>query len=193
MRQSFIHQPVGTNSFLTILSSMVRRVDGVGMKPSSKIGLIGALAFAACWLTVDGTAAAGRSSGMSAFVGHFRVAAPKVVHTIGAGVRPLNVPVQRRVPGAVFATPLPSYLAGTFPGYATPGADYASAPSEVSRIPPSPIYYPVYPPYPPPPSLAGPAAACAPLPGPTVIEVAPSKPARNLPRVVYGTSSLCRG
>jgi hypothetical protein len=189
VRQSFIRQPVGTNSFPTILSFTVRCVDGVDMKPSSKISLIGALIFAALWPTGE-AGAARRSFGMPP-AGHFRIMAPNGVHIIGAGVRPLNVPVERRVRGAVFATPLPAYLAGTFPGYTTPGADYGPVtPAAIGQVPPV-FGYPAYPPYPP--IVNGLAAACAPLPGPAVIEAGPSRPARNLPRVVYGTSSLCRG
>jgi hypothetical protein len=177
---------IGTDSFPTILSSAVRCVDGVDMKPSSKISLIGALIFAALWPMGEAGAAA-RSFGMPAM----RLTAPKGVHIIGAGVRPFNVPVERRVRGAVFATPLPAYLAATFPGYAAPGADYEPVtPVAIGQVPPF-FGYPAYPPYPP--IASGPAAACAPLPGPAVIEVGPLKPARNLPRVVYGTSSLCRG
>jgi hypothetical protein len=166
----------------------MRRVDGVNMKPSSKISLIGALAFAAFWPMAD-AGAAGRAFGVPA-MGHSRLTVPKGVHIIGGGVRPFDASVQRRVPGVVFSTFLPTYLDGTSP---TPGIDYGpiAAPAAIGEAPPF-FGYPGYlPPYPP--VARYPAAACAPLPGPEVIEVAPSKPARNLPRVVYGTSSLCGG
>jgi hypothetical protein len=156
------------------------------MKPSSKICLLGVVVVGALWPAGEASAA-GRSFGMPSAV-HFRPAVRPVARqghiTAVPGAR------GRFSRGGAFASALPVYWDGTFPAYEPgygPGADYASA-AAAGQVLPSPVFYPFYPP-----PAEGAAAVCGPVRGPLVIEVAPSKPSRKLPRVVYGTPSWCRG
>ncbi len=153
------------------------------MKPSSKICLLGIAIAAALWPAAGEAGAAGRSFGIQA-AAHFRPMARSVASrghidaVAGAHAR------LRR--GGAFASALPSYWDGTFPTYAT-SADQGPVAAE-GQVPPSPVFYSFYPP-----PAEGASAVCAVPRGPLVIEVAPSKPSRKLPRVVYGTPSWCRG
>ena len=156
------------------------------MKPSSKICLLGIMALASFWPAAGEAGAAGRSFSMPTTM-HFRPMARSIVRSghVGA-VAGLHA---RSLRGGAFAygSGLPVYWDGTLPAYAPgygSGADYASAAAE-GQVPPSPIFYSFYPP-----PGAGPLAACA---APLVIKIAPSKPSHKLPRVVYGTPSLCQG
>jgi hypothetical protein len=148
------------------------------MKPSSKIAPLAFMAIAALWPV----------AGVAGPAGHGFAAPPRGPQTIVPNAHPTHAgkialsqhvrPAARRFQQGAFAYGWPdSYWSGAVPDAYQPAYAEGAQP---------PFYPGAF--YPPPGPV--PYAACS---KPLIIKIGAEKPPRNLPRVTYGTPSLCPG